>query len=103
MASTGGDFVIPRCGVCFGHAGGASCGEAAFVAECSHAFHFRCVAASTAGACPICTARWRRTLVVTLRPAPPMKLQHLQVIDHRGPQPQAATGASTPPTLPPAT
>ncbi|CAO2200097.1 unnamed protein product [Urochloa humidicola] len=98
MASTGGDFVILRCGVCFGHAGGASCGEAAFVAECSHAFHFRCVAGFAAGACPVCTARWRRTLVVTLRPAPPpVKAQYLQVIDHR-PQPQASTLPTPPPS-----
>jgi hypothetical protein len=90
MARTG-DLV--RCGVCGGDAGTASCGEATFVAECSHVFHFRCVAAASAGTCPVCAARWRQALAVTLRPAPAVQLVEVNG-DHR---PNTLPQESTPP------
>ncbi|XP_040378828.1 E3 ubiquitin-protein ligase WAV3 isoform X2 [Oryza brachyantha] len=51
-----------RCGVC---SHGVKTGAAAvFTAECSHSFHFPCIAAraatATALACPVCAAPWRQ-------------------------------------------
>ncbi|CAF2032785.1 unnamed protein product [Brassica oleracea] len=54
-----------RCGICLQSAK-AGRGTAIFTAECSHTFHFPCVA-SRAGdlnllaACPVCGASWRET------------------------------------------
>jgi hypothetical protein len=90
MARTG-DLV--RCGVCGGDASTASCDEATFVAECSHVFHFRCVVAASAGTCPVCDARWRQALAVTLRPAPAVQLVELPG-NHR---PNTLPQESTPP------
>jgi len=89
MASTGDH----RCGVCGGDAGTASCDEATFVAECSHVFHFGCYAvAGSTGTCPVCGARWRQALAVTLRPAPAVQLD--EVPNHR---PSTLSQASTSP------
>ena len=90
MASTGG---VRRCGVCQGVAGGANCDEVTLVAECSHAFHFRCIIAGPAGTCPVCAVRWRQPLILTLRPTPSVRL---------GSPPPADNESETLPTPPPA-
>ena len=93
MASSGD---VRRCGVCHGDAGGASCDEVTFVAECSHAFHFRCIIAGpAAGTCPVCAARWRQPLILTLRPAPSVWLG--------SPPPADNEPETTLPTPPPST
>ncbi|CAH2076143.1 unnamed protein product [Thlaspi arvense] len=59
-----------RCGICLQSAK-AGRGTAIFTAECSHIFHFPCVA-SRAGdrnllaACPVCGASWRETSLLPL-------------------------------------
>uniref|UniRef100_M4DMX2 RING-type domain-containing protein n=1 Tax=Brassica campestris TaxID=3711 RepID=M4DMX2_BRACM len=59
-----------RCGICLQSAK-AGRGTAIFTAECSHTFHFPCVA-SRAGdltllaACPVCGASWRDTSLLPL-------------------------------------
>ncbi|CAF2133593.1 unnamed protein product [Brassica napus] len=61
-----------RCGICLQSAK-AGRGTAIFTAECSHTFHFPCVA-SRAGdlnllaACPVCGASWRDTSLLPLSP-----------------------------------
>ncbi|KAJ4866398.1 Zinc finger (C3HC4-type RING finger) family protein [Raphanus sativus] len=61
-----------RCGICLQSAK-AGRGTAIFTAECSHTFHFPCVA-SRAGdlnllaACPVCGASWRETSLLPLSP-----------------------------------
>lgn len=51
-----------RCGVCTRSVKNGG-GAAVFTAECSHSFHFPCIAAhARAGAlsCPVCSAPWRQ-------------------------------------------
>ncbi|KAL6643126.1 hypothetical protein ACP70R_021307 [Stipagrostis hirtigluma subsp. patula] len=53
------------CGICLGE---ISRGQAAFVAECSHTFHHRCISDSVADGdrhCPLCNATWRDLPAVT--------------------------------------
>ncbi|TVU48416.1 hypothetical protein EJB05_08052, partial [Eragrostis curvula] len=49
------------CAICLSSMG-AGGGQAIFTAECSHTFHFRCIATNVAHGrlvCPLCNARWR--------------------------------------------
>ncbi|TVU48412.1 hypothetical protein EJB05_08048 [Eragrostis curvula] len=49
------------CAICLSGMG-AGGGQAIFTAECSHTFHFRCIATNVAHGrlvCPLCNARWR--------------------------------------------
>ncbi|KMZ62233.1 Zinc finger (C3HC4-type RING finger) family protein [Zostera marina] len=63
-----------RCGVCL-QITMAVHGTAIFIAECSHSFHFACIAAHVQAnntlACPVCAAMWRHvpSLAVLERPA----------------------------------
>ncbi|XP_051210946.1 E3 ubiquitin-protein ligase WAV3-like [Lolium perenne] len=59
------------CAICLG---GMVRGQASFVAECSHAFHLRCISASVAHGnhnCPLCKASWTVLPAVTAAPRPP--------------------------------
>jgi hypothetical protein len=55
-----------RCGVCSRSVKRSSGSSAVFTAECSHAFHFPCIAShaharsSSALSCPVCAAPWRQ-------------------------------------------
>ncbi|KAL6857208.1 hypothetical protein ACP4OV_018590 [Aristida adscensionis] len=53
-----------RCAVC---SGGMGHGDAIFTAECSHAFHLRCVPGTV---CPVCGARWRDAPAAAATPDP---------------------------------
>ncbi|KAL6653065.1 hypothetical protein ACP70R_011990 [Stipagrostis hirtigluma subsp. patula] len=59
---------VDPCAICLAE---ISRGQAAFVAECSHTFHHRCISGSVAHGhrhCPLCKAAWRD--VPALDPAP---------------------------------
>ncbi|KAK1324172.1 hypothetical protein QJS10_CPA02g00193 [Acorus calamus] len=58
-----------RCGVCM-EGVKAGQGRAIFTAECSHAFHFPCIAShvkkTSSLVCPVCSSQWRDPPLVTL-------------------------------------
>ncbi|KAJ0240846.1 E3 ubiquitin-protein ligase EDA40 [Hirschfeldia incana] len=66
-----------RCGICLQSAK-AGRGTAIFTAECSHTFHFPCVASRACdlnllAACPVCGASWRETSLLPLSPLRDLK------------------------------
>ncbi|KAM0829994.1 hypothetical protein ACQ4PT_066511 [Festuca glaucescens] len=59
------------CAICLG---GMVCGQASFVAECSHAFHLSCISASVAHGnhnCLLCKASWTVLPAMNAPRAPP--------------------------------
>ncbi|XP_020163037.1 uncharacterized protein [Aegilops tauschii subsp. strangulata] len=56
------DDQMNPCAICLGSMVADDGGQAIFTAECSHAFHFRCISDSVAHGhllCPLCKAQWR--------------------------------------------
>ncbi|CAN6296581.1 unnamed protein product [Urochloa humidicola] len=60
------------CAICLGGMSGGD-GQAIFMAECSHTFHFSCISTSVAQGCricPLCNAQWRELPSVWPLPLP---------------------------------
>ncbi|GAB2283030.1 hypothetical protein Dimus_017561 [Dionaea muscipula] len=72
---------VTRCGVC-AQSIKTGQGTAIFTAECSHAFHFPCLAANIGKhgglACPVCGSGWKEVPLLTVhkRPTPQTQCHH---------------------------